>query len=259
MFMSSGFSDQSSRDQACCWYRHRSPLCVCTRVCAMTKVCPFFIRYGKAFETEPTLHSGINVVVLLMAAGHEFETSIEIRKIGAWNNFIWNLKRCLIIMDIGGIQAYLSAVPKDWCNDCWSENICHAAADRKRPKMLSEHQRSFISCCFKGPTQTCKHLEISAVCHFRGDSEHFAGAEGQFGEDEGLLGCRLLPRSKHPRERTQESHWCLWKTLPAESSRMVSTEAWSDGAGQALLGSGSACRTLWVLPQSFTELVMSLF
>lgn len=31
---------------------------------------------------EPTLHSGINSVVLLMAAGHEFETSIELRKIG---------------------------------------------------------------------------------------------------------------------------------------------------------------------------------
>nr|XP_020489151.1 mitogen-activated protein kinase kinase kinase 5-like [Labrus bergylta] len=57
MFMSSGFTDVSSRDQACYWY-------------------------GKAFETEPTLHSGINNVVLLMAAGHEFETSIELRKIG---------------------------------------------------------------------------------------------------------------------------------------------------------------------------------
>lgn len=71
---------------------------------------------------------------------------------------------------------------------------------RKRPKMLSDHQQSFISCCFKGPTQTCKHLKISAMCRFRGDSEHFAGAEGQFGEDEGLLGCRLLPRGKHPCE-----------------------------------------------------------
>ncbi|XP_073340974.1 mitogen-activated protein kinase kinase kinase 5 [Pagrus major] len=57
MFMSSGFTDQRSRDQACYWY-------------------------GKAFETEPTLHSGINNVVLLMAAGHEFDTSIELRKIG---------------------------------------------------------------------------------------------------------------------------------------------------------------------------------
>lgn len=63
-------------------------------VCVITKaisVCFIFIRYGKAFETEPTLHSGINVVVLLMAAGHDFETSIEIRKIGAWNDSISNL------------------------------------------------------------------------------------------------------------------------------------------------------------------------
>uniref|UniRef100_A0AAQ4RCK8 mitogen-activated protein kinase kinase kinase n=1 Tax=Gasterosteus aculeatus aculeatus TaxID=481459 RepID=A0AAQ4RCK8_GASAC len=57
MFMSSGFTDQGSRDQACYWY-------------------------GKAFETEPTLHSGINNVVLLMVAGHEFDTSIELRKTG---------------------------------------------------------------------------------------------------------------------------------------------------------------------------------
>ncbi|XP_076594261.1 mitogen-activated protein kinase kinase kinase 5 [Chaetodon auriga] len=57
MFMSSGFTDHCSRDQACYWY-------------------------GRAFETEPTLHSGINNVVLLMAAGHEFETSIELRKLG---------------------------------------------------------------------------------------------------------------------------------------------------------------------------------
>lgn len=96
MFMSSGFSDQSSRDQACCWYARRSHsplLSVRIRVFVMTKgmsVCLIFIRYGKAFETEPTLHSGINVVVLLMAAGHEFETSIEIRKIGALNNFLSN-------------------------------------------------------------------------------------------------------------------------------------------------------------------------
>ncbi|XP_014327722.1 mitogen-activated protein kinase kinase kinase 5-like [Xiphophorus maculatus] len=56
-FMSSGFTDVSSRDQACYWY-------------------------GKAFEAEPTFHSGINSLVLLTAAGHEFETSIELRKIG---------------------------------------------------------------------------------------------------------------------------------------------------------------------------------
>lgn len=87
MFMSSGFSDQSSRDQACCWYKRIAPVCVHASLCVFVRLlkeflCLIFIRYGKAFETEPTLHSGINVVVLLMAAGHEFETSLEIRKIG---------------------------------------------------------------------------------------------------------------------------------------------------------------------------------
>lgn len=42
----------------------------------------YFYRYGKAFEIESSLHSGINNVVLLIASGHEFDTSIELRKIG---------------------------------------------------------------------------------------------------------------------------------------------------------------------------------
>ncbi|XP_048116800.1 mitogen-activated protein kinase kinase kinase 5 isoform X3 [Alosa alosa] len=57
MFMSSGFTNKFSRDQACYWY-------------------------GRAFEAEPTLHSGINSLVLLMAAGHQYDTSAELRKIG---------------------------------------------------------------------------------------------------------------------------------------------------------------------------------
>lgn len=42
----------------------------------------FILRYGKAFSMEPSLHSGINNVVLLMAAGHDFDSSVELRKIG---------------------------------------------------------------------------------------------------------------------------------------------------------------------------------
>lgn len=52
-------------------------------MCSINDFFVLFFRYAKAFETEPTLHSGINNVVLLMAAGHEFDTSIELRKIGA--------------------------------------------------------------------------------------------------------------------------------------------------------------------------------
>lgn len=139
MFMSSGFTDHYSRDQACYWYvqfvclwvrsckftLQRGGICLlyldyslllqilfnsfllydccCLYVFAVEPLfccyfCPLtvravaysinvvfisFLRYGKAFETEPTLHSGINNVVLLMAAGHEFDTSIELRKLGA--------------------------------------------------------------------------------------------------------------------------------------------------------------------------------
>ncbi|XP_022619973.1 mitogen-activated protein kinase kinase kinase 5-like [Seriola dumerili] len=85
MFMSSGFTDQRSRDQACYWY-------------------------GKAFETEPTLHSGINNVVLLMAAGHEFDTSIELRKIGVTLSSLLGRKGSLEKMrDYWDVGFYLGA------------------------------------------------------------------------------------------------------------------------------------------------------
>ncbi|XP_017390172.1 mitogen-activated protein kinase kinase kinase 6 isoform X5 [Cebus imitator] len=57
MFFSSGFQDAGHREQAYHWYR-------------------------KAFDVEPSLHSGINAAVLLIAAGQYFEDSKELRLIG---------------------------------------------------------------------------------------------------------------------------------------------------------------------------------
>ncbi|PNJ20463.1 MAP3K6 isoform 4 [Pongo abelii] len=57
MFFSSGFQDAGHREQAYHWYR-------------------------KAFDVEPSLHSGINAAVLLIAAGQHFEDSKELRLIG---------------------------------------------------------------------------------------------------------------------------------------------------------------------------------
>ncbi|XP_041649487.1 mitogen-activated protein kinase kinase kinase 5 [Cheilinus undulatus] len=85
MFMSSSFTDVASRDQACYWY-------------------------GKAFEIEPTLHSGINNVVLLMAAGHEFDTSIELRKIGVTLSTLLGRKGSLEKMkDYWDVGFYIGA------------------------------------------------------------------------------------------------------------------------------------------------------
>lgn len=85
MFLSSGFKDTYSRDRACYWY-------------------------GKAFEIEPSLHSGINNVVLLMAAGHEFDTSIELRKIGVTLSSLLGRKGCLEKMqDYWDVGFYLGA------------------------------------------------------------------------------------------------------------------------------------------------------
>uniref|UniRef100_A0AAQ6A5I7 mitogen-activated protein kinase kinase kinase n=1 Tax=Amphiprion ocellaris TaxID=80972 RepID=A0AAQ6A5I7_AMPOC len=83
IFMNSGFTDQRSRDQAGYWY---------------------------TFETEPTIHSGINNVVLLMAAGHEFETSIELRKIGVTISTLLGRKGSLEKMkDYWDVGFYLGA------------------------------------------------------------------------------------------------------------------------------------------------------
>ncbi|XP_029452776.1 mitogen-activated protein kinase kinase kinase 5 [Rhinatrema bivittatum] len=57
MFLDSGFSDTESRDNGASWFR-------------------------KAFESEPTLQSGINYAVLLLAAGHQFDASLQLRKVG---------------------------------------------------------------------------------------------------------------------------------------------------------------------------------
>ncbi|ROI57999.1 Mitogen-activated protein kinase kinase kinase 5 [Anabarilius grahami] len=57
MFLDSHFMDTDSRDQGIHWFR-------------------------KGFESEPTLHSGINYAVLLLAAGHQFDSSFELRKVG---------------------------------------------------------------------------------------------------------------------------------------------------------------------------------
>nr|XP_060609417.1 mitogen-activated protein kinase kinase kinase 5 isoform X1 [Anolis sagrei ordinatus] len=57
IFLDSGFTDTESRAQGTLWFK-------------------------KAFESEPTLQSGINYAVLLLAAGHQFDTSFELRKVG---------------------------------------------------------------------------------------------------------------------------------------------------------------------------------
>ncbi|KAM9703847.1 mitogen-activated protein kinase kinase kinase 5 [Menidia menidia] len=56
-FLESHFTDAQSRDSSTLWFK-------------------------KGFESEPTLHSGINYAVLLLAAGHQFDTSFELRKVG---------------------------------------------------------------------------------------------------------------------------------------------------------------------------------
>ncbi|KAI4898971.1 hypothetical protein NFI96_025883, partial [Prochilodus magdalenae] len=57
IFLDSHFTDTESRDNSMQWFR-------------------------RGFESEPTLHSGINYAVLLLASGHQFDSSFELRKVG---------------------------------------------------------------------------------------------------------------------------------------------------------------------------------
>ncbi|KAM4701882.1 mitogen-activated protein kinase kinase kinase 15 [Discoglossus pictus] len=70
VFLDSDCKDTQSRDSAIEWYR-------------------------KGFELQPSLYSGINLALLLIVAGQQFETSIELRKIGVRLNSLLGRKGSL--------------------------------------------------------------------------------------------------------------------------------------------------------------------
>ncbi|XP_030254966.1 mitogen-activated protein kinase kinase kinase 15 isoform X1 [Sparus aurata] len=70
IFLDSDCKDTKNRDNALQWYR-------------------------KGFELQPTLYSGINLAVLLMVAGQQFESSMELRKIGVRLNSLLGRKGSL--------------------------------------------------------------------------------------------------------------------------------------------------------------------
>ncbi|KAL6068323.1 hypothetical protein STEG23_002934, partial [Scotinomys teguina] len=70
IFLDSGCEEDASRDSAIEWYR-------------------------KGFELQSSLYSGINLAVLLIVAGQQFETSMELRKIGVQLNSLLGRKGSL--------------------------------------------------------------------------------------------------------------------------------------------------------------------
>uniref|UniRef100_A0A8K9VGJ5 mitogen-activated protein kinase kinase kinase n=1 Tax=Oncorhynchus mykiss TaxID=8022 RepID=A0A8K9VGJ5_ONCMY len=85
---------------------HPAPdmFCLCGRIykdifldsdCKDTKNRDNAIQYRKGFELQPTLYSGINLAILLIVAGQQFESSIELRKIGVRLNSLLGRKGSL--------------------------------------------------------------------------------------------------------------------------------------------------------------------
>ncbi|KAI5133377.1 Mitogen-Activated Protein Kinase Kinase Kinase 15 [Manis pentadactyla] len=74
IFLESDYKDNNSRDSAIEWYR-------------------------KGFEFQSSLYSGISLAVLLIVAGQQFETSMELRKIGIQLNSLLGRKGSLVKMN----------------------------------------------------------------------------------------------------------------------------------------------------------------
>uniref|UniRef100_A0A8C4I3T3 mitogen-activated protein kinase kinase kinase n=1 Tax=Dicentrarchus labrax TaxID=13489 RepID=A0A8C4I3T3_DICLA len=109
---------------------HPAPdmFCLCGRIykdifldsdCKDTKNRDNAIQYRKGFELQPTLYSGINLAVLLIVAGLQFESSIELRKIGVRLNSLLGRKGSLEKMnnywDVGQfftVSMLASDIPK---------------------------------------------------------------------------------------------------------------------------------------------------
>uniref|UniRef100_A0AAQ6A5P3 mitogen-activated protein kinase kinase kinase n=1 Tax=Amphiprion ocellaris TaxID=80972 RepID=A0AAQ6A5P3_AMPOC len=109
---------------------HPAPdmFCLCGRIykdifldsdCKDTKNRDNAIQYRKGFELQPTLYSGINLAVLLIVAGQQFESSMELRKIGVRLNSLLGRKGSLEKMnnywDIGQfftVSMLASDIPK---------------------------------------------------------------------------------------------------------------------------------------------------
>uniref|UniRef100_A0A3B3CVH5 mitogen-activated protein kinase kinase kinase n=1 Tax=Oryzias melastigma TaxID=30732 RepID=A0A3B3CVH5_ORYME len=94
IFLDSDCKDTINRDNAIQWYR-------------------------KGFELQPTLYSGINLAVLLIVAGQQFENSMELRKIGVRLNSLLGRKGSLEKMnnywDVGQfftVSMLASDIPK---------------------------------------------------------------------------------------------------------------------------------------------------
>lgn len=81
-------------------------------------------RYRKGFELQPTLYSGINLTVLLIVAGQQFENSMELRKIGKNLVLLFSVKMSAVGKPQHRVHAsFLSNLHSFW-NKIGEKNHC---------------------------------------------------------------------------------------------------------------------------------------
>ncbi|XP_019367628.1 PREDICTED: mitogen-activated protein kinase kinase kinase 6 [Gavialis gangeticus] len=228
MFISSNFTDTTKRDQALYWY-------------------------SKAFDTEPSLHAGLNAAVLLVAAGHEFETSLQLRQIGMKLSCLQGRKGSLEKMeyywDVGfylGTAILANNLPKVtqaseklyklhapvWYLVSVMETFLiykhfkKSLADTSPRQALADFWLGFLLVSSQpfAPTDSCPVLILEPA-------QVLQPAELIVREDQAE--CSLMLRHVCPMEKTGVSSW----TFPASSIRGVSISKWD-----------KRCFFLYVLP-----------
>ncbi|XP_014373336.2 mitogen-activated protein kinase kinase kinase 6 isoform X1 [Alligator sinensis] len=228
MFISSNFTDTAKRDQSLHWY-------------------------SKAFDTEPSLHAGLNAAVLLMAVGHEFETSLQLRQIGMKLGCLQGRKGSLEKMeyywDVGfylGTAILSNNLPKVtqaseklyklhapvWYLVSVMETFLiykhfkKSLADTSPRQALADFWLGFLLASSQpfAPTDSCPVLILEPA-------QVLQPAQLTVREDQAE--CSLMLHHVCPMEETGVSSW----TFPASSIRGVSISKWDE-----------RCSFLYVLP-----------